>query len=64
MDGDLGDGGDASDAVGGLAEVEALVGLLDVLDDERAVDDLDVAIAARLQLAVLVGSGPVLRVKN
>jgi len=48
--------GDAADAVGGLAQVVSFVRLLNVLDDERAVDDAHATavIAARsVQIAIV-----------
>ena len=64
LDSNFGDSRDSSDSVGCLAEVVALVGLLDVLDDERAFNDLDVAVVGCVEVLVVVGRGPHLRVKH
>ena len=40
------------------------MGLLDVLDDERAFDDLDVAVVRRVQVLVVAGGGTHLGVED
>ena len=40
------------------------MGLLDVLDDQAAFNDLDVAVVRGVQLLVIAGSGAHLRVKH
>ena len=57
-------GGNAANAVGGLAEVVALVGLLNVLDDARAVNDFDVPVGLHVEVVIVGRSRSHLQVGN
>ena len=58
LNADIDDGGQAApNPVGRLAEVVTLALLLDVLEDNGALDNLDVAVDLCVKLAIVAGGG-------